>query len=170
MFEVSDQVTDTHFGALPPRYGFMLNPYPDQRLSSCPVCDGKTGQRKLPLVIHIDPGHFVLLNYTCRYCGNCELLVAHKPVIEHLLTLTFHQRGHPEAIGNPYLILGTMDKKHWRESLTQPKGIMESLDYISDFAVYYEELRMTQGGWFPKGQKPPIWQSPPSQEWVRPKR
>jgi hypothetical protein len=42
------------FGDLPPAYGFVLNPYPDVRLSRCAFCQGKTGQRKLPLLIHIE--------------------------------------------------------------------------------------------------------------------
>jgi len=28
-----------HLGGLPPRYGFMLNPYPDQRVWRCPQGD-----------------------------------------------------------------------------------------------------------------------------------
>lgn len=69
----------------PPQYNFVLNPYPDERLSRCPFCSNKTGQRKRPLVIHIDPMHLIALNYTCRYCEQCDLLVAHKHEIEHLL-------------------------------------------------------------------------------------
>ena len=32
----SDQAAPRRFGKLPPRYRFILNPYPDQRFSSCP--------------------------------------------------------------------------------------------------------------------------------------
>ena len=56
------------FGELPPKYNFVLNPYPDERLYRCPYCGEKTGQRKHPLLIHIDPSHLIALNYTCRYC------------------------------------------------------------------------------------------------------
>ena len=42
-------------GKQPPRYRFFLNPYTDVRFTTCPQCRGKTSQRKLPLVIHIDP-------------------------------------------------------------------------------------------------------------------
>ncbi len=56
------------FGELPRKYNFVLNPYPDERLSRCPFCNQRTGQRKVPLVIHIDPVGLIFLNYTCRYC------------------------------------------------------------------------------------------------------
>src|SRR5919108_5758283 len=98
------------FGELPPRYSFVLNPYPDMRVSRCPYCEHKTGQRKIPLLIHVMPAHFIALNYTCRYCHTCDLLVANKQTIEHLLAVMFSQYE-PEAIGNDYLIIGTMEKQ-----------------------------------------------------------
>jgi len=65
-------------GKQPPRYRFFLNPYTDVRFTTCPQCRGKTSQRKLPLVIHIDPLQLVALNKTCRYCPRCDLLIAHQ--------------------------------------------------------------------------------------------
>jgi hypothetical protein len=76
----------TPFGELPRKHNFVLNPYPDERVSRCPYCEQKTGQRKVPLFIHIDPHYPIALNYTCRYCKSCDLLIAHKHEIEHLLT------------------------------------------------------------------------------------
>jgi len=99
----------SQWGGLPPRYSFMLNPYPNQRTSRCPLGERKTGQRKIPLLIHIDPLHLVALNYTCRYCRACDLLIAHKHEIEHLLTALFRPRD-PDVIGNNYLIMGTVEK------------------------------------------------------------
>lgn len=154
-----------HFGHLPPRYSFMLNPYPDHRVSRCPLCERKTGQRKIPLLIHVDPNHLIALNYTCRYCQACDLLVADKHKIEHLLTGWFEQME-PAAIGNEYLIIGTAEKTAWREGLQQPKAVADMLAHVSDFATYYQELRLTQGGWFHRDQEPPIMQPPPSREWV----
>jgi hypothetical protein len=153
-------------GELPPRYNFMLNPYPDQRISRCPLCENKTGQRKLPLLIHVDPAHLIALNYTCRYCPACDLLVGHKHAIEHLLTELF-RRMEPEAIGNRYLIIGTVEKGTWREGLTQPKAIVDMLPHASDFADYYQELRVTQPGWYKANQEPPVMEPPPSREWVK---
>ena len=129
----------SQLGGLPPRYSFMLNPYPDQRLSRCPLCEQKNRQRKMPLLIHIDPLHLIALNYTCRYCQDCDLLIAHKHEIEHLLTELFRQYD-PGVIGNNYLIIGTVEKSIWREGLEQPKAIAEMLPHASDFATYYKEL------------------------------
>ena len=49
-------------GKLPPRYYFFLNPYSDARFTSCPKCGNKTRVRKVPLVVHIDPGQIMVLN------------------------------------------------------------------------------------------------------------
>jgi hypothetical protein len=155
-----------HLGELPPSYRFMLNPYPDQRISRCPLCENKTGQRKLPLLIHVDPAHLIALNYTCRYCPACDLLVGHKHAIEHLLTELF-RRMEPGAIGNRYLIIGTVEKGVWREGLTQPKAIAEMLPHASDFAYYYHEFRVTQPGWYKANQEPPVMEPPPSREWIK---
>ena len=127
------------------------------------------GQRKVPLLIHVDPAHLIALNYTCRYCGNCDLLIAHKHEVEHLLTSLF-VRYEPTAIGNDYLVLGTMDKRVWREGMKQPKAVEEARAHVHDFRTYYEELRLKQRGWYPSDQEPPVMEPPPSQEWVKPKR
>ncbi len=82
-------------------FGFILNPYPDQRISRCPFCEGKTGQKKIPILFHIDPMQLMALNYTCRYCAPCNLLIGHKHEIEHFLTKAFRQST-PELIGNRY--------------------------------------------------------------------
>jgi hypothetical protein len=155
----------SQFGGLKPKYSFILNPYPDQRLSRCPFCEKKTGQRKIPLLIHIDPLHLIALNYTCRYCQDCDLLIAHKHEVEHLLTGLFLQFD-PEVIGNDYLIIGTVEKKAWREGLKQSMAIDKILPHASDFVTYYKELRLTQPGWFHISQEPPIMEPPKSQEWV----
>lgn len=154
------------FGALPPRYSFMLNPYPGERLSRSPFCEQKSRQRKLPLLIHVDPGQLIALNYTCRYCPGCDLLVAHKHEIEHLLTELFRKLD-PGTIGNDYLIIGTVEKQVWREGLTRPKDFDEMLPHVSDFAKYYEEMRQTRSGYYHVDQEPPIMEPPPPQEWVK---
>jgi hypothetical protein len=118
------------------------------------------------LLIHVDPKHLIALNYTCRYCQQCDLLIAHKDEIEHLLSTLFSQYD-PKAIGNEYLIIGTVEKKCWREGLEQPKDIAEMLPHASDFKAHYQELRLRQTGWYPKDQEPPIKEPLPSQEWVK---
>lgn len=153
-------------GGLAPMYNFVLNPYPDKRLSKCPYCDVKTGQRKVPLLIHIDPRQLFVLNYTCRYCRHCALLIGHKHEIEGLIGHMAAQRD-ASMIGNDYLILGTVEKKAWRQGLTQPMAIADMLAHAHDFKMVYGELRMLQMGWFPEGEEPPVREPPTSTVWIK---
>lgn len=156
----------SRFGNLPRQYKFIFNPYPDQRISRCPFCERKTGQRKVPLIIHVDPKNLIALNYTCRYCRECDLLIAHKHEVEHLLAGLFETLA-PMAIGNNYLVMGTAERKAWREGLKQPKSFEDMRPHIADFKMYYQELRMRCMGWYKADQKPPIMEPPPSEEWVK---
>ena len=151
------------FGQLAPKYNYSLNPYPNLKFSNCPICNNKTGQRKLPLLIHVDPKHLISINYTNRYCSTCDLLIGHKHEIEHHLTQAFSQLV-PQDIGNNYLILGTVEKRAWRAGLKLPKSFAETIQNVHDFKNY-EELRMTATGWFHKDQDPPIMTPPLSAEW-----
>lgn len=154
------------FGGLAPKYKFALNPYPNLRVSRCPLCEKKTGQRKIPLLIHVDPMYLIALNYTCRYCKTCELLVGNKNAIEHLLAEIFYETD-SYAVGNEYLIIGTVEKKDWREGMHHPKDLAEVQPQTSDFAKYYGEMRVSRHGWYPAGQEPPMLEPPVSQEWVK---
>lgn len=138
----------TRIGKQEPRYRFFLNPYEDVRFTTCPKCNAKTRQRKLPLVIHVDPLNPIALNMTCRYCPDCDLLIAHKDRVESFLTQFFTQYK-PEIVGNDYLVLGTFDRNVWREGLTHPKSIAEMKENLRDFVkvVNFEVRR----GWFPAG-------------------
>lgn len=153
------------FGYLPPKYNLSLNPYPEFRFSRCPYCQKNTGQRKLPLLIHVDPKNLIALNYTHRYCSRCDMLIAHKHEIEHHLTELF-LRIDPEAVGNDYLIFGTVKKKAWRENFNDPKAFHEMRQHLHDFKRY-QNIQMTMAGWFRKGQEPPAMEPPPSHEWVK---
>ena len=55
-----------HLGKQKPRFRFILNPYSDVRFTRCPRCQGKTKQRKLPLLIHVDPMQLIALNNDVR--------------------------------------------------------------------------------------------------------
>lgn len=157
--------TQQKLGKLDSKYNFLLNPYPEIRLSRCSNCEGKTGQRKLPLIVHVDPENLVLLNYTCRYCSNCDMLIGHKHEIEHHLTSMFIKID-SDIIGNEYLVFGTVDKKTWDEKSNQSTDSSDILHHAHDF-ISYQLLRMTMSGWFPEGQTPPIMKPPPLTEWVK---
>ena len=152
--------------SMPRKYDFMINPYPHMRISKCPICDKKTGQRKLPLMIHIDPAQIFSLNYTCRYCKRCDLLVAHKHEIEHYMT-EMMRSANPKVIGNPYLIMGTVERKIWKENMENPKPPHEMIKHVAVFNSVYNELRVTQTGWFHESVEPGIEEPPPSTEWVK---
>ena len=131
-------------GKQPPRYRFFLNPYPEARCTVCPKCHAKTRQRKLPLVIHVDPLNPVALNKTCRYCPACDLLIAHQDEVEALLAAFFSQHE-PKVIGNEYLVIGTLDRPDWQRGTQSPMPIREMVEHLHDFkAVVRFEL---VGGW-----------------------
>ena len=152
------------FGHLPPKYNFSLNPYSKMRFSRCPDCQNKTGQLKLPLLIHVEPKNLIALNYTNRYCPRCDMLIGHKHEIEHYLTEMF-LKINPAVIGNSYLVFGTVEKKAWHENMTDPKPLNEMRQHIHDFKSY-QNIRMTMAGWFRKGQDPPVI-DPPPEEWMK---
>ena len=162
---MSKGITRKQFGLLPPKYNFSLNPYPEFKFWNCPDCHSKTGQRKLPLLIHIDPKNLIALNYTNRYCSFCDMLIGHKHEVEHHLTMMFLDID-ANIIGNDYLVFGTVEKKAWREYISNPKPFDEMQQHIHDFKSY-QNIRMTMGGWFKKGQSPPIIEPPASTEWIK---
>jgi len=152
------------FGKLQSKFNFSLNPYPEMRFSKCPDCGKKTGQRKLALFIHVEPLNPVSLNYTNRYCSNCDMLIGHKHELEHHLKITF-DKVNPEIIGNNYKLIGTIENKVWKENAVQQLPINELRNYVHDFKST-QTISMTMGGWFPKDKEPPVMEPPPSTEWV----
>ncbi|SEQ62857.1 hypothetical protein SAMN04244573_01944 [Azotobacter beijerinckii] len=141
-------------GKLPPRYLFMLNPYADVRLSKCPQCQKLTYLRKFALFIHIDAWGPMALGKTCRYCSRCELIMAHQDELEAQLAYSFSQMA-PAVIGNAYLVLGTIDKKVWKEGLAgggEHQG--EMLQHVADFKRVLQ-LVVEPGGWYPAEREQP---------------
>ena len=148
------------------QYNFVMNPYPDVRVWTCPFCGAKTGQRKLPLAIHVEPHQMVMLNYTCRYCRACDLLIAQKHDIEGMLAGMFSQAD-PTLVGNDYLVHGTVEKETYKQNVKDPVPPAQAMASIHPFKVYYKELRMREQGWFPKGVEPPVRQPPEPDAWVK---
>ncbi|GAB3376796.1 hypothetical protein [Azotobacter armeniacus] len=133
-------------GKLPPRYAFILNPYADERLSKCPRCQKPTYLRKFALFIHIDEWGPMALGKTCRYCSQCELIIVHQDELEAQLAHSFSQIA-PEVIGSAYLVLGTIDKKLWKEGLAGDGGQLgELLQHVADFKRVLK-LAVEPGGW-----------------------
>jgi hypothetical protein len=136
------------FGKLPPRYKFILNQYEHLRVSKCPICRRLTHMRKFALLVYIDEWGFLALGKTCRYCSLCELIVAHQDELEHELAGTF-ERVAPDVIGNQYMVLGTVDKKWWKEGLNSVRDLSgDALEHLADFK---KVLGLDPGGWRPPG-------------------
>ncbi len=107
----------------------------------------------------------ISLNYTHRYCSNCDLLIGNKHEIEHFLTILFSQHN-PDVIGNDYVIIGTVEKKSYRTGLKQAQMIDETINNTHDFKNY-NDLRVTMTGWFHNDQTPPTLPPSPSTEWIK---
>jgi hypothetical protein len=121
-----------HFGKLRPRYRFALNPYPEVRWSSCPRCRKLTHMRKFPLLILVEDAGLVALGYTGRYCTPCEFIIAHQEELETELAILFEKKL-PEAVGNEYFVIGTIEMPAWRKSLTDPMKPDEMREHTADF-------------------------------------
>jgi hypothetical protein len=139
-----DETNIPRLGKQPPRYRFFLNPYQDARFSKCPQCENKTGQRKLPLFIHINPKQPLLLNKTCRYCLHCDLLIAHQDDLEDLIARIFTDLN-PEIVGNKYLVVGTLDRADWKRIDQDKLPIQDTIEALHDFkdVVMFKPM----GGW-----------------------
>ena len=146
-----DQAAPRRFGKLPPRYRFILNPYPDQRFSSCPDCRKLTKWRKFVLLVHIDPLHLLAQNMHCRFCPDCDLLIAHQDELETQLVI--HVSEHfPADVGNDYLVLGTMERSAWNENRLHPKSLPEILENVADFREVLQ-IHARPAGWYPKDEE-----------------
>jgi hypothetical protein len=131
-------------GKLTPRYSFILNPYPNERLSKCPRCIKPTHPRKFPLFIHVKEWGPVILGKTCRYCSRCELIIAHQHELEAELEIALLKHA-PRAIGNEYLVIGTMERKSWQRGL-EAGAQADPFAHVADFAEVLE-LVVKPGGW-----------------------
>ena len=128
------------------RHRFFLNPYPDMAFTKCPKCERKTKQRKLPLVIHIEPDQILVLNKTCRYCPECDLVIVRKSELEAMMATTFETRR-PDVVGNEYLVVGTLDRPDWREGSKSQLPPAQLLDRAYLFENEWR-FEIEPGGWY----------------------
>ena len=133
-------------GKLPSRYSFALNAHQDERFTRCPLCEQKTRLRKFVLFVYVENAAPMALGKTCRFCTQCELIIAHQDELEHELVVALETRA-PEVIGNDYAVLGTVDRKLWRKGLKEDAPIAgDAFDYVADFDKEYD-LHVEPGGW-----------------------
>lgn len=140
------QVAAKRIGKQPPRYAFLLNAHDGERLSRCPTCRRPTHRRKFVLFIHAEGWGPVALGKTCRYCTPCEMIIAHKHELDAEMARTLAQIA-PEAVGQEYFVLGTVDRKVWQQGLQGAMpSLKESLDHVAGFKTYLG-LEVERGGW-----------------------
>ena len=132
------------------RHYFFLNPYEDCAFTKCPKCEHSTKIRKFPLVIHVDPHQIILLNKKCRYCVNCDLIIAKQSEVESLMIICL-EKVNPDVIGNDYLAMGVVDSKGWKEG---NNGKLDSAETL-DRAYFFKDLLkfdLVPGGWYPESK------------------
>jgi hypothetical protein len=135
-------------GKLPPRYSFLLNAYPHERLSKCPVCEQLTHLRKFALFIHVEDWGPLILGKSCRYCTPCELIMAHCNELEAQLSLSSAQFK-PHKAGSGYLVIGTVDRKEWQKGLDgNGTSFGDVLSHMADFKKLFD-LHVELSGWHP---------------------
>jgi Zn-finger nucleic acid-binding protein len=143
-------------GALPKRYKFILNPYVDLRLSTCPKCERLTYPRKFPLFIHVggtEPGCFAaILGKTCKYCPKCEIIMAHKDELDPLVAEQ-RELNAPALTNHEYLVMGTVELKFWKKSLTEPQTMDEVMKHTAQFKDHLT-LHYQPAGWYHKDYVP----------------
>jgi hypothetical protein len=129
------------------RHRFFLNPYSDCAFTKFSKCDTKTKIRKFSLVIHIKPQQLFILNKQCKYCENCDLIITKKQEIETLMAAGFSQ-SNPKIIGNDYLVMGTVDRKDWKEGTQNSLSPSEMLERIYVFQDIWD-FKVIPAGWYP---------------------
>jgi len=145
----SDAKPESHCGArsLKGRGGhrFFLNPYEDAAFTKCPKCESKTNVRKFALVIHIEPDQLFILNKQCRYCVDCDLIIARRSELEQLIAATFESRD-PAIIGSEYVVVGTLPRKAWRDRDHMDMRPADTLDHTHIFRDVWN-FKPLGGGW-----------------------
>ena len=130
-----------------PRHKFFLNHFEDNAFTNCPKCEEKTKIRKHCLTIHIEPKYLLSLKKSCRYCPSCDLIIVKKAEFESLL-VAICERYVPEIIGNRYDVIGTMDRKDWKDAKTgeisEDEGIKRTYPFknVYDFKLVHEGERL----------------------------
>ena len=130
----------------PKKHYFFLNPYEDCAFTKCPKCDKRTFLRKFPLVIHVEPKQFLILNKECKYCTKCDLIITKKSQVEALMCGALENIT-PSIIGNEYFIFGTIDRSDWQnygKTTTYPNEAINNV-YVFKDVLNFE---IVSGGWY----------------------
>ena len=119
-------------GKQSPRYNIFLNTSQDTRSTTCLQCKGKNQIRKFSLVVRVNPSHTTILDKTCHYCNTCDLLIVHRDQLEEQLAKDL-LRTNPKAIGNDYLVIGTLDREEWNQLKHDEWSFGQIVEHLHDF-------------------------------------
>jgi hypothetical protein len=133
------------------RHYFFLNPYIDSSFTRCPKCESETKIRKYCLVIHIEPKNLFLLNKSCRYCPNCDLIIVKQADLEKLL-IAICEKNAPDIIGNEYFVFGTVDRKDWKNAQTRKISPQDAIKLLYPFKNIWK-FEVRPRGWYPEKKK-----------------
>jgi hypothetical protein len=114
------------------RHRFFLNPHKANAFSKCPICETSTKILKFVLVINIKPKQLFLMHLPCRYCRECDLIIARKKELESIMAdrLSHEKIG---GIGDAYSVMGTLDTQDWIEGSSGALGPREITDRMYAF-------------------------------------
>ncbi len=130
---------------LPPKHNFWLNPYDEYAFTKCPKCEGKTKVKKIVLVMHTGTkdGNFLNINKEVKYCPACDLIIAKESELRNLAGTITGKTVSKEH----FLILGTMERKHWLQFKNAKLFTSDLFDYVIPFK---EQIAFTirPAGWY----------------------
>ena len=129
------------------KYNFFLNPYSDAAFTKCPKCEGKTKVKKVPLTIVMEKNKAILnVNKTCKYCPYCELLIAKKNEMEHIVKQFL---GVSSINEKDYLIIGTLDNTLYRKIINNNIAGDEAFSGMAIFKGVWD-FTLQLAGWYPQ--------------------
>jgi hypothetical protein len=114
------------------RHRFFLNPYKGNAFRKCPVCETSTKIHQFVLVINLKPKQLFLMKVPCRYCSECDLIIAKQEELESIMAARLREEN-PEVVGNKYLVMGTLDKNDWLEGSSGALSPQEITDRLYAF-------------------------------------
>lgn len=125
------------------KYKFFFNQYKDAAFTRCPKCNNMTKVRKLPFVIHLEKlRNFLSVNMECKLCPYCDLLIARAHEVENIVCSVL---GKEDVDKSDYEVIGTLERKIWKKSMTTPVYPRELLDLMYFFKDVWE---FSPAGWY----------------------
>ena len=128
------------------KYKFFLNKYVDYGATKCTNCDTPTKIRKFPLFISYANKYTITLNLPCKFCTNCELIIAKKNIADEFLKKAIEKIKIKFEPDN-YEIIGTIDRKTFWKHNKRTISDLEIFDKIAPF-IEILDFEIQPAGWY----------------------